>query len=314
MTGRLSFEGRVAIVTGAGRGIGRAHARLLAERHAAVVVNDTGRAEDGSGPRDPTVAEAVAAEIEAGGGRAAASAADVTVPEEAAALVATALDAFGSLHAVVNNAGVIRFTPFAETAEEDVRRQLAIDPLGAFNVTRAAWAHLVACGEGRVVFTSSAAAFGGDAEAAYATGKASLVGLARSAAAAGAEHGIRANVVLPYAFTRMTFVGSEIPADERRLRERLVPPERIAPLVAVLAHHACPTSGGMYAVGGGRVCRLDLVETPGVRLDDPTPEAILDHWREVVDPTDSVVVGDLASYTARFYESIPGWNDHAARP
>lgn len=303
----LRFDDQVAIVTGGGRGIGRAHALLLAARGAAVVVNDIGRSADGTGSDDPAPAAAVVAEIQAAGGSALASAADVATSAGAAAVVSEALGAFGALHAVVNNAGVIRFAPFPETTVEDMSRQLSLDPLAAFNVTRAAWPQLVAQRYGRVVLTSSSAAFGGPIQTAYGTGKSSLVGLGKCIAAAGAGLGIRANVVMPYALSRMTLVGAEISDDEIRVRERLVAPERVASLVAVLAHERCPTSGEIFAAGGGWVSRIQLVATQGFFDPALTPESVLESWQEVVEPAGATEVTDLDSFEARFYGRLPGW-------
>lgn len=305
--GELRFDGQVAIVTGAGRGIGRAHALALAARGAAVVVNDVGRAENGGGPIDEAPAAEVAAQITAAGGAAVASTDDITEIDGAERLVRRAVDELGGLHAVVNNAGVVDFRPFAETTHADVARQLALDPLGAFNVTRAAWPHLVAQRYGRMVFTSSAAAFGGAEQSAYGTGKASLLGLGRSVAAAGAPQGITANILMPYAFSRMTFVGTTIPEDEQLLRQRVAPPELVAAVVLLLAHDACPASGEIISTAGGRVCRIALAETPGILDVELTPERLLERWDDVVAADGAVEVGDLEDYTDRFYAHLPGW-------
>lgn len=305
----LRFDGQVVIVTGAGRGIGRAHAHFLASRGASVVVNDVGRAEDGAGAVDPCPAAEVADEIISLGGTAITSVDDVATAAGAARLVARAIRELGGLHAVVNNAGIIRFMPFADTADEDLERQLALDPLASFNVTRAAWSHLVAQRYGRIVFTSSAAAFGGAEQAAYGTAKASLIGLGRSVAAAGSALGIRANIVMPYAFSRMTFVGTTISEEEQRLRQRVAPPELVSPVVALLAHESCPTTGEILATAGGRVCRVFLGETTGLLDPALTPEMLLERWPEVMDETDATVVGDLDAYTDRFYDLLPGWRE-----
>ncbi|MFN0155928.1 MAG: SDR family NAD(P)-dependent oxidoreductase [Gaiella sp.] len=303
----LRFDDQVAIVTGGGRGIGRANALLLAARGAAVVVNDVGRSTDGTGSDDPAPAAAVVAEIQAAGGRAVTSVADVATAIGAETVVREALSAFGGLHVVVNNAGVIRFAPFSETTAEDMSRQLALDPLAAFNVTRAAWPQLATQRYGRIVLTSSSAAFGGPIQTAYGTGKSSLIGLGKCIAAAGANVGIRANVVMPYALSRMTLVGAEISDHELRVRERLVTPARVASLVVVLAHERCPVSGEMFAAGGGHVSRIQFVETTGFFDPALTPETVLENWQAVIEPAGATAISDLDSYESRFYGRLPGW-------
>jgi NAD(P)-dependent dehydrogenase (short-subunit alcohol dehydrogenase family) len=295
------------IVTGGGRGLGRAYALLLAARGAAVVVDDVGRDLEGRGPVDADPAGAVAAEIVAAGGRAIASTADVTTPEGAAAVVSAALECFGGVSAVVHSAGVIRFAPLGETTEDDLRRQLAVDAFGGLNLARAAWPHLVASGAGRIVLTTSAAAFGGAEQTAYGTAKASVIGLTRCLAAAGAADGVCANAVAPYGLSRMTFVGAAVSDDELHRREAVAGPERVAPLVAVLTHPRCPTSGELYAAAGGRVARVVLAQAEGYLDVDLTPESLLAHWDEVEALDGYEVVGQLQEHTDRFYASLPGW-------
>ena len=196
------FDGRVAVVTGAGRGIGRAHALLLADRGASVVVNDLGGSMDGVG-EDPGPAAAVAAEIVAAGGAAIADSSDVATTAGSQALVEAAVERFGRVDIVVNNAGIIRWAGFPEADLDNLERHLAVHVAGSFNTTRAAWPHMVEQGYGRVVMTTSAGLFGLPDNLSYATAKGAVIGLTRSLTTAGAAHGIKINLIAPAAMTRM---------------------------------------------------------------------------------------------------------------
>jgi NAD(P)-dependent dehydrogenase (short-subunit alcohol dehydrogenase family) len=188
----LRFDGRVAVVTGGGRGIGRAHARLLAARGAHVVVNDLGVALQGGRPESEPARDVVA-EIEAAGGTAVADGSDVAKTDGAEALVGKALDSFGRVDIVVNKAGIIRWAPFPEVDADDLAAHLSVHAAGSFNVSRAAWPQMTAQGYGRIVMTTSSAIFGAPTLVSYGAAKGAIVGLARSLATAGAEHGIAVN-------------------------------------------------------------------------------------------------------------------------
>ena len=249
----LRFDGRTAIVTGAGRGMGRTHALLLAERGANVVVNDLGGAMDGTGS-DAGPAAQVAQEIVSSGGKAVANIASVATPEGAASIVATALESFGGLDIVVNNAGILTTHKFPETGVEDFDLNLSVHLVGSHNVTRAAWPELVRSGAGRVVFTTSCALFGSPELVAYGAAKGGLLGLARNLAAAGAEHGVKVNLVSPYAKTRMadpdldvnqgarSDVNEDAAGEQNDVFARLHP-ELVSPVVAFFAHESCPVTG-----------------------------------------------------------------------
>ena len=285
---RLGFDGRVVVVTGAGRGIGRSHALLLAGRGAAVVVNDLGSGVRGEGS-SPEPAQQVVAEIEAGGGTAAASADDVSTAEGGAALVELALARFGRLDAVVCNAGILDRATFPEVDLPELSRQLAVHLGGAFNVVRAAWPHLLASGAGRVVTTTSPAGlYAGVTETAYGAAKAALLGLTRSLAALGRPAGVKANAISPGAFSRMTEAGAANEAF-KRFTEQHRTPAAISPIVAVLAHPRCPATGEVFSVSGGRVARVFVAETPGFVRPDHTPEELLAGWDAVVDKRGYVV-------------------------
>ena len=293
--GRL--DGRVAIVTGAGRGIGRAHALLLAERGASVVVNDLGGSMDGAGA-DQAVARTVADEIVAAGGAAIADGSDVSTPEGGAALVDAAFREFGRIDVLVNNAGIIRWAGFPDADAENLGQHLAVHLGGSFNTTRAAWPHMVEQGYGRIVMTTSAGVFGLPNNTSYATAKGGVIGLARSLATAGAAHGIIVNCVAPAAVTRMA--GTAAPPQ--------MSPDLVAPLVAYLAHEDCPVSGEIYAAGAGRFARIFIASTPGYvhPAATPTVEDVAEHWAAINDETGYSVPADLMGWSAAFMAHLQG--------
>ena len=297
----LRFDGRVAIVTGAGRGIGRAYAHLLAARGARVVVNDLGGSMAGTGA-DPGPAATVAGEIEAAGGTAIADAGDVATEAGAAGLVETALDRFGRIDILVNNAGIMRWAGPPDVSVDDLQQHLGVHLVGSFATTVAAWPHLVAQGYGRVVLTTSAGLFGLPANTAYAAAKGGVVGLARSLATAGARHGIRVNLVAPAAWTRMAGAGEEDASRAEDPMAAQLDPDLVAPMVAVLAHEDCPVTGEIYAAGGGRFARIFLAATAGHVVGDrpPTPEDVVAHWAAINDESSYVVPADLNAWSAAF--------------
>ena len=233
------FDRRVAVVTGAGRGIGRAYAHLLAARGAQVVVNDLGSSMEGDGA-DAGPASEVVAEIAAAGGTALADTNDVSTPAGAHALVDWAVAEYGRIDALINNAGIMRWAGMPDVDAAQLGQHLAVHVRGSFNTTRAAWPHMVEQGYGRIVMTTSAGVFGLPTNTAYATAKGGVIGLARSLATAGTEHGIKVNLIAPAAYTRMA---SGPGADDMQ-------PELVAPMAAFLAHEDCPVNGEMYLAGG----------------------------------------------------------------
>ncbi|MFF3669157.1 SDR family oxidoreductase [Microtetraspora malaysiensis] len=272
----LRFDGKVAVVTGAGHGLGRSHALLLAERGAKVVVNDLGGALDGSGASTGPAAEVVELIVK-NGGEAVVNADSVATPEGAQAIVQAARDAFGRIDVVVNNAGILRDKSFGKMSVEDFDAVIAVHVRGAFLVSRAAFPHMKEQGYGRIVNTSSPAGlFGNFGQANYSTAKMGLVGLTKTLGIEGARANIKANAIAPIAWTRMT--ETLLPAE----LEAKFTPERISPLVAYLAHESCETSGEVFSVGGGRVARVFVAEGPGWRDDAITPEAVRDNWEAVM--------------------------------
>jgi NAD(P)-dependent dehydrogenase (short-subunit alcohol dehydrogenase family) len=281
----LRFDGRVAVVTGAGGGLGRQHALLLASRGAAVVVNDLGGHDEVAG-RPLGNAVRVADEIKAAGGRAVPIVADVASTGGAAAVVEGAIDAFGRVDVVVNNAAVLRSCDFAEMTAELWDEVQAVNARSAFLVTRAAWNSMREQGFGRVVFTTSnSGLLGVPGSTAYAASKAALWGLTRVLALEGADLGIRVNAVAPIAFTGMSAQSRAVPAswrdgtgDEWAAR---LDPAVVSPVVAWLAHETCELSGEVLSVAGGRVARFFMGLTTGWVSDDLTPEEVGDRLEEI---------------------------------
>ena len=254
----LTFDGRVAVITGAGGGLGRSHALELARRGAHVVVNDLGGAVDGTGG-SASAAEQVVAEIRAAGGEAIANADSVATPDGGAAIVECALDTFGRVDIVVNNAGILRDAAFKNVTPALLDAVIDVHLKGAFNVLRTAWPRLREQNYGRVVNTSSGSGlFGNFGQSNYGAAKAGLMGLTRVLSIEGARNNVMANAIAPIAHTRMT---------EGQIDESMAP-ELISPLVAYLCHASCAVTGQAYSVGGGRVSRVFLGMTTGVTDSD----------------------------------------------
>ena len=300
----LSFDGRVAVVTGAGRGIGRAHAFLLAERGASVVVNDLGGSMQGVGA-DAGPAAGVAAEIVAAGGVAIADHSDVATPAGAQTLVDTAIERFGRIDVLINNAGIIRWVGMPEVDADNLAQHFAVHVGGSFNTTRAAWPHMVEQGYGRIVMTTSSGMFGLLENLSYATAKAGVIGLTRSLMTEGAAHGIKVNAIAPAAMTRMA--GRS--ADETEELDQAdattsaaMAPGLVAPMVAFLAHEDCPVSGEIYAAGGGRFARIFVAQAAGYVHTAPAPtiEDVVQNWATINDETGYYVPADLMDWSAKF--------------
>jgi NAD(P)-dependent dehydrogenase (short-subunit alcohol dehydrogenase family) len=309
MTTRLRFDGEVAVVTGGGRGVGRAHAHALAERGARVVVNDLGGSVAGTGSGDPRPAAQVAREIADLGGEAIASTADVATEDGAASIIATALAAWGQVDIVVNNAGNLDPGALPELTVDAVERHLDIHVLGSFNVTRAAWPHMASRRYGRVIVTTSIGMFGGPHLLAYATAKGAAVSLGRSLALTGAEHGILVNMLAPAAETRM--VTDPVfraraglpPLPEDREPDPSRGPEHVTPMLLVLAHRSCPANGETFGAGLGRFARIFWAETPGIVAPGLEPEELLARWDEVVG-ADSYGVPASSADSVSFREGL----------
>ena len=276
----LRFDGRVAVVTGAGRGLGCAYAQLLASRGAKVVANDHGGSLSGDGP-DSGPAEQVVDAIRADGGEAVASTASVATRDGAAAIIATALDRYGRIDILIHNAGNVRRGSLKEMSYSDFDAVLDVHLRGAFNVVRQAFPVMCAAGYGRIVLTSSIGGLYGNRDVAnYAAAKAGVIGLANVAALEGAADGVTCNVIVPAAVTRMA-EGIDTSAYPP------MGPELVAPVVGWLAHESCSVSGEMFIALAGRVARAVIAESPGVYRGSWTVEDVgvhLDAIRNVEAP------------------------------
>jgi NAD(P)-dependent dehydrogenase (short-subunit alcohol dehydrogenase family) len=253
----LRFDHRVAVITGAGRGLGRAYALLLASRGARIVVNDPGASLSGEGV-DAGPAHDVVKEIRAAGGEAVACTESVATPEGGNAIINSALENFGRIDVLIHNAGAVRRAPLAEMTYEDFEFVLDVHLRGAFHVVRPAFARMCTAKYGRIVLTSSInGLYGNYKNANYSVAKAGTIGLSNVAALEGAEHNVKCNVILPAAVTRMSegIDTSVFPP---------MPPEMVAPTVGWLAHESCPITGEMLISAAGRVARAYVAETRGV--------------------------------------------------
>ena len=293
-TADLGYDGKVAIITGAGGGLGRQHALLMASRGALVVVNDLGGALDGSGS-DKGAAQKVVDEIIALGGEAVADTNSVSTPEGGEAIVAGAVKAFGRVDIVINNAGILRDKSFHNMDPSLMNPVFDVHLKGAFHVTQPAFVLMREQGYGRIVSTSSAAGiFGNFGQTNYGAAKMGLVGFTRVLAVEGAKYNIKANAIAPLALTRMTeslFSGA--------MAEKLQP-GLISPIVAYLAHDECPVSGEVYSVGGGRVARVFIAETEGYHNANLTMEDVRDNFTQIRNEEGYKVPANIGEETSMF--------------
>lgn len=264
-------------------------------------MNDLGGSIGGSGS-DASVASGVADEITAAGGVAIADAHDVSTVDGADALVDAAVEAFGRVDALVNNAGIMRWAAFPEADAENLASHLAVHVGGSFNTARAAWPHLVDQGYGRIVMTTSTGMLGLPNNLSYAAAKGAVIGLTRSLATAGAAHGIAVNAIAPGALTRMAGRAGTDASGGPGAESGPMSPDLVAPMVAYLAHEACPVSGEVYAAGFGRFARLFIASTEGYvhSTADPTIEDVAEHWSAINDEAGYSVPADLTEWSAGF--------------
>jgi NAD(P)-dependent dehydrogenase (short-subunit alcohol dehydrogenase family) len=266
----LNFDGRVAVVTGAGRGLGRSYATLLAARGATVVVNDAGGDLTGEGS-DAGPAHEVVREITAAGGQAVASTDSVATAAGGKAIVDTALDMYGRIDILIHNAGIVRRASLKEMTYEDFDAVLDVHLRGAFHVVRPAFPVMCGARYGRIVLTSSIGGLYGNHNVAnYAVAKAGVIGLSTVAALEGAAEGVRSNVIVPAAVTRMAagIDTSDYPP---------MGPDLVAPVVGWLAHEDCSVTGEVFIALAGRVARAVIAESPGVHRPSWTVEDVGEH-------------------------------------
>ncbi|KUI02446.1 SDR family NAD(P)-dependent oxidoreductase [Mycobacterium sp. IS-3022] len=278
----LRFDGRVAVVTGGGRGLGREYAMLLAARGAKVVVNDPGSSLAGDGS-DATPAADVVAEITAAGGEAVVSTDSVATPAGGKAIIDTAIEHYGRIDILVHNAGIVRRAPLAEMTYDDFEAVLDVHLRGAFHVVRAAFPAMCDAGYGRIVLTSSIGGLYGNHDVAnYAVAKAGVLGLSNVAAMEGAAHGVKSNVIVPAAVTRMA----------EGIDTSAYPPmgaDLVAPAVGWLAHETCSITGEMLIALAGRIARAAVVESPGVYRPSWSIEDVGEHIAAIRDMSEPVV-------------------------
>ena len=294
----VEFDGQVAIVTGAGRGLGRLYAMELARRRARVIVNDLGGTSRGEGA-DSSVAEQVVAEIKSAGGIATASHDSVATPQGGEAIVRAALDHYGRVDIVVNNAGIVDFVPFEDISAEAWRRMLNVHLDGGFFVSQPAFRAMKSQGYGRFVFISSSAGmFGNPGNAHYGTAKAGIVGLTNVLAIEGAPHGILANSVLPTGFSRMVTdqLGDRPQAQGRSAFLDAIDPDLVMPLVVYLASRACTLTHHNFASCSGRYSRVFIGLAEGWLAEagsKPSVDDIAAHLAEIARTVPCSVPGSL---------------------
>jgi NAD(P)-dependent dehydrogenase (short-subunit alcohol dehydrogenase family) len=274
------FDGRVAIVTGAGRGLGKSHALALAERGARVVVNDLGGTVDGSGGSSDAAREVVA-QIEAAGGEALANGASVTDVDQVNAMVADTLDRWGRVDILINNAGILRDKSFLKMDLADFRAVLEVHLMGAVHTTKAVWPVMRDQSYGRILMTtSSSGLYGNFGQTNYGAAKLALVGLMNTLALEGAKYNIKVNALAPAAYTRMLegIVTEEV--------GELLVPETVTPGVVFLVSEDAPTKT-ILAAGGGGFAIAQIFETAGVNLrpDELTPDGVAANWEAIADET-----------------------------
>ncbi|RXH25103.1 SDR family NAD(P)-dependent oxidoreductase [Bradyrhizobium zhanjiangense] len=280
MTERISLEGKVAVVTGAGRGLGRAYVELLAERGAQVVVNDLGTDVSGFG-KDSTIAEQVADFIRSRGGEAIANDSDVSTAEGGSDLIATTIEHFGRIDLLVNNAGICGSQLFEAATLDDFDHYWRVHLGGPVNTVKAAWPYMVAQRYGKIILTTSVSGlFGIRGQATYAAAKCAVVGLMRILAIEGAEHGILVNTISPAGYTRMHPAAVADPAWLKQ-SEATMPVAAVAPAMVWLASDSCSETNRIYNVEAGVIQRIAIVMGPGFYDPHLTPESIAENYAKV---------------------------------
>jgi NAD(P)-dependent dehydrogenase (short-subunit alcohol dehydrogenase family) len=314
--GELRFDNQVAVITGAGGGLGKQYALLLAARGARVVVNDLGGSVTGNGSNGE-LASATVEEIRQQGGQAVADSHSVTSPEGGMAIIDTALATWGRVDIVINNAGIVGDAPFQDMTPDRVDPLVDVHLKGAFHVTRPAWKVMREQRHGRIVNTCSAAGIlGAEGMSNYGSAKTGLIGFTRVLAAEGAGHDIKVNAIAPIAYTRMLAHSVETAEkpDDASAQEVLddlvgqylqkLDPALVAPVVAFLAHRDCPVSGEIYTAGAGHVARFFIGRTQGFYSPALSVEDVRDHLNEIRDEAGYTVPGGPADEMSELFATI----------
>ena len=290
----LGLKGRTVIVTGAGGGLGRAHALLFAKYGANVVVNDLGGKPDGTG-KSTSMADHVVEEIKAAGGKAVANYDSVSDKAGAEAMVKTAVDAFGSADILINNAGILRDKSFSNMEEGDWDAVMAVHVKGAYYCTRAVWPRMREQKFGRIIMTSSASGiYGNFGQSNYAAAKNALIGFGQTLALEGEKYNVRTNVIAPVAISRMT--ESLMPP----FVHDFIKPEYVSPLVVFLCSEKCDVNGEVYEVGAGAFCRVETLRSKGYRIKpagEITVEQVAEHWKQINDMSDAEILRAIGEST-----------------
>ena len=293
----IRFDDKVAVITGAGGGLGKTHALMFASRGAKVVVNDLGGAPDGSGKGTSMMADKVVEEIQAQGGEAVPNYDSVATMEGGANIIQAAMDAFGRVDIVVNNAGILRDVSFLKMPEESWDIIFAVHVKGAFCVSKAAWPIMREQQYGRIVMTSSAAGiYGNFGQANYSAAKMALIGLGQTLAIEGKKYNIHSNTIAPIADSRLT--ATVLPED---IRKKLKP-ELVSPLVGYLCSEACEETGGLFEVGAGRFFHLKWYRSQGaaVKSEEVTIEQVAENFDKIKDMSNAAAVSSIQESTMSF--------------
>jgi NAD(P)-dependent dehydrogenase (short-subunit alcohol dehydrogenase family) len=301
----LRLDGRVAAVTGAGRGIGRAYALLLGQLGARVVVNDLGGSTTGTGG-DQGPADDVVKQIKASGGTAVASYGDVSTADGGAAVIEAAAEHFGRIDIVVNNAGNMVWASLPEATVETIDAHWAVHVRGSFNTLHAAWPYFLEQNYGRAVLTTSVGMFGMTDNIGYAIAKASMIGMAKSLTVGRGDADINVNCIAPNAMTRLA-ARTEDEQAQLPPPTAEMDPANVAPMIAYLAHETCDVSGEVYVAGGGRFARLFVGVTPGYLhpgLTGATIDDVAANWAQINDQTGYYVPSTLQDWAGHYLSHL----------